>query len=374
MSGSFKILTWKGVGLYMHWTFFLLVGYIILSSAAFGHTAESLIWSLFFLAAFFICITLHEFGHAFVASRFGIHATQIVLLPIGGVANMEKFPENPKQELAISIAGPLTNVLIAALIWLLLPAGLIQPVVTGEPQIIGMINLLHNLMIINIWLAIFNMIPAFPMDGGRVIRALLAFRLNYVRATKIASIIGKFIATLFIFLGILVMNPFLPLIGLFIIFSANTEEYYLQLKSLVKDVRLIDVIMHDYASLDAAMNVEQAVNTVSNNDKKYFLLLDQDMPIGTLHRVEMIKAAADKRYAEPLRNLPYTPVKCMEGSVKAGDVLEELSRNADRVIPVLKDGKFAGVVSLSHIIEYQMLHNTQEKAYPGLKNMAGLLR
>lgn len=373
MKGAFRISGIRGINIYIHWTFLFLLGWVLLVNAQLGNDIIQLSWSLFFLSAVFACIALHELGHALMAAWFGIKAKNIVLLPIGGIASIEKFPENPRQELAISIAGPLVSVAIALLLWLLSPPGNFWRLPQGMSITHGH-DLLANLRVVNMSLALFNLIPAFPMDGGRIFRALLGFRLNYIRATTIAASTGRIIAGIFIAAGILLINPFLPVIGLFIIFSASTEEYYLRLKSLVKDVRLNEVVMFDYNSLQAGMTVLEAANVLMNNHSKYFILMDGAMPVGSINRMEILKAVADMNYKAQIRNLVNEEVELLDGEKNVDTVLEKLARNDEHIFPVVTNGQLTGVVNLNHIVEYLLLHQPNTTEYPRIKSLVGLLR
>jgi Zn-dependent protease len=372
MRGSYKILNIRGISLHVHWTFLLLIGWVLLVNAAAGNDVNQLSWSVLFLLAVFACITLHEFGHAVVAARFGIQAKEIVLLPIGGIASIEKFPDNPRQELAISIAGPLVNIAIAGVLGLLIPG---TPLIKNDPQMSIMHghDFIYNLRIVNFSLAVFNLIPAFPMDGGRILRALLGFKLNYIQATTIAATVGRIIAFLFIISGIILINPLLPAIGVFIIFSAGVEEYYLRLKSLVKGIKLNEVLMYDYNSLQADMTVHEASGVLNNNHSKHFILMDGINPVGVINRMEIIKALAEMNYNEPVTNLMKKKLECLDGDKEIDTVLEKLAHNAEQIYPVMGDSHFIGVVNLNHIIEYLLLNKVNTKEYPRIKSLAGLL-
>lgn len=373
MKGSIKILSVRGIHISVHWTFLLLLGWIILINVEQGTNAARLVWSLMFVLAVFACVMLHELGHAAVAGYFGIRAKDIVLLPIGGTASIEKFPDNPRQELSISLAGPVTNIIIAFLLWLLQDPGapfLMQP---ERASAFGLGMFVYDLRMVNVGLAAFNLIPAFPMDGGRILRALLGFRLNYVRATSIATAIGKGIAWVFVAFGILMVNPILPLIGVFILFSAGTEEHYLRLRSLVKNIRLNEVVMNDYNSLQADMDVREAAGILMTNHSKYFMLMEGARPVGSINRLEIVKALAEKRYGEKLRSLVKEEVLLLDGWQTADGVLEELGRDDEKLYPVTENGIFEGVVSLNHIVEYLLLHRAGEEEYGRLRSLAGLL-
>jgi len=373
MRGAYKLLSIRGINISVHWTFLLLIGWVLLVNASKGNNVEYLSWSVLFILAVFACVTLHELGHALMAARFGIKAKNIVLLPIGGIASIEKFPENPRQELAISIAGPVVNIIIASLLWLIL---LPNTSFLETPQDISIMHghdFLYNLRIVNIGLAVFNLIPAFPMDGGRILRALLGFKLNYIQATSIATNVGKFIAVIFIAAGILLINPFLPVIGIFIIFSASAEEYYLRLKSLAKGIKLNEVLMYDYNALQANMTVKEAANILMSNHSKYFVLMDGARPAGTINRLEIVKAISEMNYNEPLKKLATKELEYLNGNQEVETVLEKLAHNDERIFPVMENDQFIGVVNLNHIIEYLLLNKVDSKEYDRVKSLVGLL-
>ena len=373
MRGAYNIVTVRGIHIFIHWTFLLLIGWVLLVNFSSGNNIEQLSWSILFILAVFACVALHELGHALMAARFGIKAKNIVLLPIGGTASIEKFPANPRQELAISIAGPVVNIVIATLLWLVL---LPNTTFTETPKDISIMHghdFIYNLRIVNIGLALFNLIPVFPMDGGRILRALLGFKLNYIQATTIATNAGKIIAVIFVALGILLINPFLPIIGIFIIFSANTEEYYLRLKSLVKGIKLNEVLMYDYNSLQANMTVQEAANVLNSNHSKYFILMDGVNPIGSINRLEIVKAIAAMKYNEPLKKMATEELEFLDGHKYIETVLEKLAHNEERIFPVMDSSHFMGVVNLNHIIEYLLLNKVNTKEYDRIKSLVGLL-
>jgi Zn-dependent protease len=372
MRGSYKILSIWGISLHLHWTFLLLIGWVLLVNAAGGNNVEQLTWSLLFLLAVFACIILHEFGHAMMAARFGIKAKEIVMLPIGGIASIEKFPDNPRQELAISIAGPLVSIGIAGLLWLSIPN---TPLIQNAPHMTIMHghDFIYNLRIVNVALVVFNLIPAFPMDGGRILRALLGFKLNYIQATTIVATVGKIFAILFIVAGIILINPLLAAIGIFIIFSAGAEEYYLRLKSLVTGIKLNEVLMYDYNSLQANTTVQEASNILNSNHSKYFILMDGVTPIGTINRMEIIKAIAEMNYNEPIKNLVKGKLEYLNGNREIDTVLEKLARDDEQIYPVMDNSHFIGVVNLNHIIEYLLLNKVNTKEYGRIRSLAGLL-
>jgi Zn-dependent protease len=204
MKWSWKIGEYAGIGVYVHATFLLVILWVV--SLHWGQDVAAIIEGVAFVLSIFGCVVLHEFGHALAAKRYGIQTRDITLLPIGGVARLERMPEDPKQELVVAIAGPAVNVVIAAILYAALAifgrVDLPERFARFEPFYLGAGSFMHNLMTVNIFLVLFNMIPAFPMDGGRVLRGLLATRMDYVRATNIAANVGQFLAFVFGFIGL----------------------------------------------------------------------------------------------------------------------------------------------------------------------------
>src|SRR5437660_7992016 len=213
MRWSWRIGRIAGIDLYVHMTFLILLGWVGLSYYLARHSARDALSGIGFILALFGIVVLHELGHALTARRFGITTRDITLLPIGGVARLERIPDQPKQELLIAIAGPLVNVAIAAILFFILN-------VRGTFSDLSDLSNLHvgmtaKLMLVNVFLVVFNLIPAFPMDGGRILRALLAMRMNYARATRIAATVGQGLAFVFGLWGLFGPNPMLVFIALF---------------------------------------------------------------------------------------------------------------------------------------------------------------
>jgi Zn-dependent protease len=231
MGRSLRIGSAFGIGLYVHWTFLIVPLIAVLGGAGAG--VENVIFTLAFVVGVFGCVVLHELGHALMARSFGIGTRDITLLPIGGVARLERMSERPGEEIAIAIAGPLVNVVIATGLWFglnLAGVSLVQLSQFFAHEPFGE-RLLAAIMAINIWLVLFNLIPAFPMDGGRVLRALLSLGLGRLRGTEVAVAVSKVLAIAFIAFGILgrvpetdiMVSPFLAVIGLFVMVAGNQE-------------------------------------------------------------------------------------------------------------------------------------------------------
>ncbi|MEZ6138056.1 MAG: site-2 protease family protein [Pirellulaceae bacterium] len=214
-----RIGTFGGIGVYIHWTFWLLIAMYLFSVSASAGLAAGLV-AVAFVISVFGCVTLHEFGHAGAAAAFGIRTTDITLLPIGGVARLTRMPEKPYQELLIALAGPAVNVVIATL--LLIPVLIGLNLGGSVPMLAGQ-DFLVQLLAANIILVLFNLLPAFPMDGGRVLRSLIAMRTGHLRATEIAARVGRWMAAFFVIYGLWYSYWSLALVGGFIFFAGTAE-------------------------------------------------------------------------------------------------------------------------------------------------------
>jgi len=230
---SYKLGHFVGIAVYLHWTFFLVPALIAFSTLGAGGGFVAAIEAVAFVLAIFGCVVLHEYGHALMARHYGIHTQDITLYPIGGVARLDRIPENPKQELSVALAGPAVNVVIATV----LTGGLILAAVLGlVPSFLSAFGTFFgNLILVNVALVVFNMLPAFPMDGGRVLRSILAMNMNYVRATEIAATVGQVMAVLLGVIG-LFGNWTLILIAVFVYFAAGAELHYARMRTPVEPI------------------------------------------------------------------------------------------------------------------------------------------
>ncbi len=287
MRWSWKICQFRGIGVYMHATFLILVGFIAMSHWADGQSLGKTLEGVGFILALFGCVVLHEFGHALMAARYGIRTRDITLLPIGGVARLERMPEEPLQELWVALAGPAVNLVIAAALfaWLRFTNAftpLAQLSVTSGP-------FLERLMIVNITLLIFNMLPAFPMDGGRVLRAPLATRLEYARATQIAANIGQAMALVFAFLGFF-GSPFLMFIALFVWIGAAQEASMAAMKAALGGIPVSRAMMTTFSTLQPENSLQRAVELILATPQHDFPVLDDSRVVGILTSRDLMLA------------------------------------------------------------------------------------
>ena len=247
MKGSFHIATFSGIPVKIHWSFGLLLLYIAFDTTqTTGFKLLAILISIGFVLSVFVCVILHEFGHALMARKFGVRTHDITMTPIGGIARLERMPEGKGQEFWVAIAGPMVNFVIVGLIWcgFFLIEGIKLPLfspalwsVENQPPSYFLIMLLANG-----YLGVFNLIPAFPMDGGRMLRSLLSLRMSREKATQIASITGQILASGLFLIGLVRGQPTLALIGLFIFFAARQENKMLQRQSKLEHSDATDLM------------------------------------------------------------------------------------------------------------------------------------
>lgn len=360
MKGSFKLGNIAGIGIFMHWTFVLLIVYIVFSNYRLGHNAEQILWAVLFILSIFVTVFLHELGHALAAKRYNIKTKDITILPIGGLARLDKIPEKPKEELVVAIAGPAVNLVLAAITYLFIS---IPEVDALNVQLTGGINsgnFFLNFFVVNIWLAVFNMIPAFPMDGGRVLRALLSMKLERHIATSIAAGIGQLLALVFVFLGFY-SNPFLIFIGIFIMLGAQAETEYTQAKYMLKGYKVKDALMRQYQTIDSSETIKAAVEILLNGQYKNFLVLENNKPKGTLSRDEIIIALTGKGENESIVNVMNKNLIFLNADSPLEDAYQKALEEKSILMPVLENDRLIGTLDTENILEFIMIKDATSK-------------
>jgi stage IV sporulation protein FB len=354
MPWSITIARVAGSEIRIHLTFLLLLAWIAIAQFVEGGSGAA-IDAVVFVVAVFACVLLHELGHALAARRYGIATPDITLLPIGGLARLSRLPEKPSEEIVIAIAGPLVNVVIAALIILVLGAHVDLPAVSQiENPAPGFWARLAG---VNIFLVLFNIIPAFPMDGGRVLRALLAFRLGRRRATEIAARIGQALAFGLGFVGLMSGNAILVFIAIFVYLAAASEAGDVSLIETARHMAVDRAMIAAFESLGPQATVDAAAEALIRTTQHEFPVLDGGGRLrGILTRDAMIRAMKTSGPATPvidvmLKNVP---------TVRLGQSLElAVKMMQEHGVPfaavVREDGRFAGYVSQENLAELMML-------------------
>ncbi len=364
MGGSLNIGKLAGIKIFVHWTFLILIAYIIFNGLSEGKNAMEITFHILLVLAVFACVVFHEMGHALAARRYGIGTRDITLLPIGGVASLESIPEKPKQELVVAIAGPMVNVVIALTLGLFAalfidPTNFLPDNIEIALQQLSISTFVISLIMVNIMLVLFNAIPAFPMDGGRVLRSVLAMTMDRVRATQIAARIGQFIAILFVMAGLFyVKNPFLILIGVFVFLGAAAEAQSVTTGSMLSGFKVRDVIRTKYTLLQASDTLKDAVDELLAGADHDFLVSENNGIVGVLKRKDLIKALSENGNESPIapfviRNLPY-----LKPDHDIKEVYPMMQQNGFTLLPVLDEaGNLAGVLDLENLAEFVMIRS-----------------
>ena len=359
MKWSLYIGKVSGIKIFIHWTFLILILWIIQLGISQKHGLNQILLSLVFLIAVFICIVLHELGHAITAQRFNVRTRDIILLPIGGVARMERIPEKPKQELLVAVMGPAVNILISAILFIILKVTNTYPSSVRDIDFTSS-NFLFQLYTINLFLAVFNFIPAFPMDGGRVLRALLSLKLSRVKATRIAAYTGQVIAICFVFIGFS-FNPMLVLIGFFIFLGAYAEANAEQTLSYLHEIKVSDVLMHRYSVLQPGDSLSKAVDLLLNSQEHSFIIEENDEVKGTLSRKEIIAGLSKFGKDVAISKIMQTNVASLKPGDLLRDIMQRFSGNAETIMPVVDGKKIVGVLDLENISEFVQIQNALTK-------------
>ena len=284
---SLKLGRFAGIDVYVHFTFILLVTWVAFVYWRQEQNLAAAAAGVIYILTVFLCVVLHEYGHALTAKRYGIKTRDIILLPIGGVARLERLPTNPLQELWVALAGPAVNVAIALILfaWLKLTETFVPvntiTMTTGP--------FLERIMAINIFLVVFNLIPAFPMDGGRVLRAILATKKEHSQATQIAASIGQGIAIIFGFIGMF-YNPLLLFIAFFVWIGATQESGVSKLQSAISGIPVQQAMITDFKALNHNDSLNKAVElTLAGSQKDFPVLADGEVK-GVLTQSDLIKS------------------------------------------------------------------------------------
>jgi Zn-dependent protease/CBS domain-containing protein len=359
MSWSLNIGKVAGTVVRVHITFLLFLAWIFAASYTTGGAATA--WNtLLFVVLLFLCVLLHEFGHIFTARAFGVPTPFVTLLPIGGVAQLERIPEEPWEEFLIAIAGPLVNVAITILLVVVAGAQL-SPSTAGAVDN-AQIAMVDRLASVNLFLALFNLIPAFPMDGGRVLRAALASKFGYVRATELAASIGQVVAFGLGFIGLL-YNPILIFIAIFVYLAASSEAHMVALRSVSRGVPVSSAMMTQFASLSPEAQIEEAVQTLLQTSQGEFPVVDgAGKPVGVLDRANLIRAikqlGPDARVADAMNT--EMPSVSHRATLEQTFKLLQM-KQAPAVAVVDTTGKLVGLVTNETIAEMMMLQRALPK-------------
>ena len=361
MRWSIRLGTIAGIRIEVHVTFLLMLAGIAVYAAS-GHPDVFRTASQFL--AVFGFVVLHELGHAFAASRYGIRTREIVLLPVGGVARLERMPEKPAQELVVALAGPAVNLVLATLFATILFTGGTAPVAVLDRWLSG--GVLEFLLFINIFMLVFNLIPAFPMDGGRVLRSCLAMFLPYTRATRYATIVGQGIAMVFAAVGLFAFkqpNAVLVLIALFVFMTAGEERALVQTRSSLTGLPVSAAMVTAFVSLETRHELAYAVDLLLAGEQHDFPVLEDGQLLGMLSRDDLLKGMRTEGPGSPVGRLVRLDIAPIESSMPLDAALQRMSALRQNALPVVARGRLVGLLTLENIRELlQVLEARQRHA------------
>lgn len=348
MKGSIKLFEIFGIAINVHITFIILPVLFFVMAGVKG---------LFVIFVVFGLVTVHELCHSLVAKRFGVVVREITLLPIGGIASMGSIPEKARQEFEISLAGPLFNISLAILFFLPLYSilglkVLFSPSLDTWPQSIA------YLFWINIALAAFNLLPAFPMDGGRLLRSLLAPKLGHLKATRIAVNFGHVFALIFGFVGLIQRPPhiLLIIIAIFIYMAASSEETQVELKAILKNFKVKDILPKDFRSLKSDATIAKVLEIIFHSHQEDFPVMDGGKLVGFLTRQDVVKNMHKFGKEKPIKDIMRTTFPAVRSSDSLIRVQAAMQENEIKALPVVDRGAVLGVISLEDISRiYTML-------------------
>lgn len=354
MKWSLQLGRIAGIDVKVHWTFLLLLLWLGTAFLLRGDSAWAAARGVALVVSFFVCVVLHEFGHALTARRYGVGTKDITLLPIGGVARLDTIPADPRQEFWIAIAGPAVNVAIAIVLAVVMFVGRIEPTSTYES--LTEAPVVQTLLNFNIVVVLFNLLPAFPMDGGRVLRALLATRTSYVRATTIAANVGQMMAILFGVVGLFI-NPLLIIIAFFVYLGAEAESQMVHFRAATENVRVREAMMTEFRSLAPDNLLADASRELLAGSQQDFPIIDHDKLVGVLCRQDLIDGLASAGQASAIRDFMRTAVTTADASDSLEQAMNGMKSTDCPVLPVVADGQVIGLLTLENIGELIMIRS-----------------
>jgi Zn-dependent protease/predicted transcriptional regulator len=374
VSWSLKLFRIRGIDVKVHLTFVLILVWAAYRwGVGLGAGTTGAVFGVVVTLLLFVCVTLHELAHSFTAMRYGVTVRDITLLPIGGMAQMEKIPDQPAQELKMALAGPLTNLAIAAiLIVICLPFGIRSTVGVGELfQMLGMVNwqgLVAYLVVANIALGLFNLVPAFPMDGGRVLRALLAMRLDYAKATAWAVYVGQGLAWLLGLYGVTSGSWTLLIIAVFIYIGAGQEGRVVEVKSVLDQMQVRQAMTRQVQVLSPGATLAQAVDITLQTFQTDFPVVEGERLVGLLAETDLVSALQKYGPEASASQVMRTDFPTAAPSEPLFDAQQRMSAARVRALPVVVEGRLAGLLTDHDINEaYRLL-----SASPRLLETGGL--
>ena len=356
MRWSYRIGSIAGTDIKVHVTFLLLVGWWALMGYQEAGTSGA-VSSALSLLALFACILLHEFGHILMARRFGVRTPDVILLPIGGVARLERIPDEPKQELLIALAGPAVTLAIIVVLYAILratagPVNLLQ--LTPETPFLAF------LVAVNIYLLLFNLIPAFPMDGGRVLRALLASRLGLLRGTRIAATLGQTFAVLGGLYGLTKPEPLLILVAFFVFLGANAEAAAVETRIAGEGVQVRQMMVTDFRTVPVHATLNDAVALLLSGEQREFPVVDNlGRTEGILTRDNLIHGLSQRGPQSTVAEAMSAGVPSVPSTLGFQEALDRLRASRLPALPVIDGGALVGLLTMDNITDLLLVRRAR---------------
>ncbi len=353
MKRSLKVGSVAGIGIFLHWTFLLLIAAIFAFYYAQHQSVAAAIAGMGLIFGVFLCVVLHELGHALTARRFGVGTRNITLYPIGGVARLERIPSEPMKELWIALGGPAVNLAIVGV----LGAGLLVMDGTFDPSVLQAPgrHTIASLFWINLALAGFNLLPAFPMDGGRVLRAVLAMRQDYATATQTAANVGQGMAILFGLWGLLSFNPILLFIALFVYVGAQQESQQAVYRAFTEGMPVREAMVTRFATLDGDDTLDDAVDELLAGTDHDFPVVEDGRLLGLLRRKQLIQALSAHDRDTPVREVADREFFTVGPGAPLDEVFQRMNEANCTTVPVVDDDTILGLLTLENVGELIMV-------------------
>ena len=355
MGRSWRIATIFGIPILLHWTLGLFFLFFIWLAYQESLSTDSIFLVLGFIVSLYTCILLHEFGHSLTAKKYGVKTRDIILSPIGGLARLESIPENPFQEFKVAINGPLVNLVIASIL-----AGLVflfgmpfLPEIVDGVVRIDTSNFLQWLMYMNVGVFLFNLIPAFPMDGGRILRSLLSLKMDRTKATFWASLLGKILAICFVLLALFAGYFMLAIIGPFIYMMAGQEYRQVKLAELMKSTSLSSIMKTRFTKVDQEEEISSFIESIKDTDESSFLVYDQDENIiGSLPELFVEEIVKNSSNYQRVRDIASSNVKYIDASANIDYAFKIMKEEGLAIVAIMDKEKVAGVVDRATISNF----------------------
>lgn len=362
MKRSLRIGSVSGIGIFLHWTFLLLIAAIFGFYYVQSQSVGAALSGMGLILGVFLCVVLHELGHALTARRFGVGTRSITLYPIGGLARLQRIPSEPMKEFWIAIGGPAVNLVIAALlgIALLVLDGTFNPEVLRAPGR----HTVASLMWINLALAAFNMLQAFPMDGGRVLRSLLALRQDYAKATQTAANVGQFMAILFGLFGLLSFNPILLFIALFVYVGAQQESQQAMYRAFTEGTPVRQAMVTRFATLGVEETLNDAVDELLTGTDHDFPIVQDGNIVGLLRRKQLIQALSSHDRDTPVQEVAERTFFTTEPGAPLDEVFQRMNAENCTTVPVVEGEQLVGLLTLENVGELIMISSALQGRAP----------